>query len=343
MKNAVVTGVTGQDGGYLCELLLGKGYKVFGTYRPLGVRDFWRIEELGVKDHENLRLIPFEATDLRACQDLLEVTTPSEVYNLAGQSSAVTSLAEPVGTAQANGMAALYLLEAIRLLRPSARFLQASSSELFGQAQQVPQVESTPFYPTSPYGVAKLFAHWATVNYREAFGIFGTCGILFNHESPLRGPEFVTRKITNSFARIKLGKQDSVELGNMDAKRDWGYAKDYVFGMWTALQAEESDTFIFATNRMHTVRDFVTMAGSAAGFNLAWKDVAENEVGIDLKSGRTLVRVNPSFYRPLEIHERIGNPEKALRKLGWQPTTNLAQLCEIMVEADIRRNERGSV
>jgi GDPmannose 4,6-dehydratase len=342
MKNAVVTGVTGQDGAYLSELLLNKGYTVFGTYRSSGTRDFWRIKELGIKDHVNLRLLEFEATNLKSCQSLLEITRPSEIYNLAGQSSAVTSLAEPVATAHANGMAALYLLEAIRLLSPSTRFFQAGSSELFGQAQEVPQTESTPFYPTSPYGVAKLFAHWATVNYREAFRIFGACGILFNHESPFRGLEFVTRKITNSFARIKLGKQDSMELGNMDARRDWAYAKDYISGMWAALQAEEADTFIFATNQMHTVREFVTLAANVAGFDIVWEGIAENEIGIDQMSGRTLVRVNRDFYRPLEIHQRIGNPEKAFRKLGWRPTTSLAQLCELMVEADILRNERSA-
>jgi GDPmannose 4,6-dehydratase len=342
MKNAVVTGVTGQDGAYLSELLLNKGYTVFGTYRSSGTQDFWRIEELGITNHANLRLLEFEATDLKACQNLLEETSANELYNLAGQSSAVTALAEPLETAQANGMGAVYLLEAIRKFCPSARFFQAGSSELFGQAHQVPQVESTPFYPTSPYGVAKLFAHWATVNYREAFGIFGTCGILFNHESPLRGSEFVTRKITNSFAKIRLGKQELLELGNLDAKRDWGYAKDYVSGMWTALQADDSDTFIFATNRMHTVRDFVTLAGNAAGFDLAWTGVAETEIGIDRNSGRTLVRVNPDFYRPLEIHQRIGDPEKAFRKLGWQPTTTLDHLCKMMIEADILRNERSS-
>jgi GDPmannose 4,6-dehydratase len=340
MKNAVVTGITGQDAAYLAELLLNKGYSVFGTYRSSSIPDLWRLEELGFKNHVNLHLLEFEATDLQTCRDLMERADPHEVYNLAGQTSAVTALAEPLETAQANGMAAVYLLEAIRKYRCSARFFQAGSSELFGQAQQVPQVETTPFYPTSPYGVAKLFAHWECVNYREAFGIFATSGILFNHESPLRGSEFVTRKITNSFAKMRLGKQDLLELGNLDAKRDWGYAKDFALGMWTALQADESDTFIFATNRMHTVREFVTMAGNAAGFDLAWSGSAENEIGIDRGSGRTLVRVNPSFYRPLEIHQRVGNPEKAFRKLGWQPTTTLAHLCKIMVEADIRRNER---
>jgi GDPmannose 4,6-dehydratase len=342
MKNAVVTGITGQDAAYLAQLLLDKGYLVFGTYRSSGGRDFWRIEELGIRNHANLRLLEFEAVDLRTCQRLLELTRANEIYNLAGQSSAVTSLAEPVGTAQANGMGVLYLLEAIRLFGRSTRFFQAGSSELFGQAQQVPQVESTPFCPTNPYGVSKLFAHWATVNYREAFGIFAASGILFNHESPLRGTEFVTRKITNSFARIKLGKQDSMELGNMNAKRDWGYAKDFTLGMWTAVQADESDTFVFATNQMHTVRDFVTLAGNAAGFDLAWEGIAENEIGIDRKSGRTLVRVNTNLYRPLEIHQRIGNPEKAFRQLNWRPTTSLAQLCQIMVEADILRNEHGA-
>jgi GDPmannose 4,6-dehydratase len=284
--------------------------------------------------------VEFEATDLMACKRLLEMTDPDEVYNLGGQSSAVTSQSEPLETAQANGMAVMFLLETIRLLKPSIRFFQAGSSELFGQAKEIPQIESSPFSPTSPYGVSKLFAHWATVNYREVYGLFGTSGILFNHESPLRGIEFVTRKITNSFARIKLGKQGSMDLGNMDSKRDWGYAKDYVAGMWRALQADESDTFVFGTNQVHTVREFVTLAGNAAGFDLVWQGFAENEVGIDRKSGLALVRVNPKYYRPLEIEQRIGNPAKAFRKLGWRPTTTLEQLCGMMVDADIRRNER---
>jgi GDPmannose 4,6-dehydratase len=294
MKNAVVTRITGQDGAYLSELLLSKGYLVFGTYRPSSSQNYWRVKELGIKNHANLRLLEFEDTDLAACQTLLVVTNACEVYNLAGQSSAVASLAEPVSAA-------------IRQSGRATRFFQAGSSELFGHAQQVPQVESTPLYPTSPYGVAKLFAHWATVNYREVFKVFGTCGIFFNHESPLRGPEFVTRKITDSFAKLRLGKLDSIELGNVDARRDWGYAKDYVSGMWAALQADESDAFVFATNQMHTVRDFVTIAGSAAGFDIEWNGVAKDEIGIDRKSGRTVVRVNPNLYRPLEIHQRIGS------------------------------------
>jgi len=338
MKRAVVTGITGQDAAYLSELLLNKGYLVYGTYRSSSGRDFWRVRELGVSNHENLRLVEFQATDLVACQRLLEMTDADEFYNLGGQSSAVTSRIEPLETAQANGMAVMYLLEAIRLSKPSIRFFQAGSSELFGQAEEVPQVESTSFKPTSPYGVSKLFAHWATVNYRDVYGLFGTSGIFFNHESPLRGIEFVTRKITDSFARIKLGKLSSMDLGNMDSKRDWGYAKDYVLGMWRALQADESDTFVFGTNQAHTVREFATLAGNAAGFDLVWEGCAENEVGIDRESGLALVRVNPKYYRPLEIDQRIGNPAKAFDKLHWRPTTTLDQLCRMMVDADIRRN-----
>lgn len=341
MKNAVVTGITGQDGAYLAELLLKNGYTVTGTYRRSGTRDFWRIDELGIRNHESLRLLEFEASNLHACRQFLENLGPTELYNLAGQSSAVISLDEPVDTAQTNGMATLYLLEAIRLSSPSTRFFQAGSSELFGQAQRVPQLESTPFYPTSPYGVSKLFAHWATVNYREAYGIFATSGILFNHESPLRGLQFVTRKITSSFARIRKGTQQWIEVGNLDAKRDWGYAKEFVFGMWSALQADESDTFIFATNQAHTVRDFVTLAGRAAGFDIEWVGTAESEIGVDAKSGRTLVRVNSTFYRPLEIYQRRGDPAKAFQTLGWKPTTTLAQLCELMVREDILRLERA--
>jgi len=341
MKHAVVTGVTGQDAAYLTELLLKKGYSVFGTYRPSSNRDFWRVKALGVGDHPNLHLVEFEATDLQACRTLFEFTSPDEIYNLAGQTSAVTAAIQPLETALANGMEAVYLLEAIRKFRPAARFFQAGSSELFGEAREVPQVESTPFYPTNPYGVAKLFAHWSTVNYREAFGVFATSGILFNHESPLRGPEFVTRKITSSFARIKLGQQDMLELGNMDASRDWGFARDFVQGMWTSLQVDESDTFIFATNRMHTVREFVSMAASAAGFELAWIGAGVSETGVDRRSGKTLVRVNAGFYRPLEIHRRLGNPEKAFRKLGWRPQTSLQKLCEIMVGADIALIDKG--
>ncbi|QNP49868.1 GDP-mannose 4,6-dehydratase [Diaphorobacter aerolatus] len=341
MTTAIITGITGQDGAYLAELLLGKGYTVFGTYRRTSSVNFWRIDELGIQSHPNLHLVEYDLTDLSASIRLLQTTEASEVYNLAAQSFVGVSFEQPVTTAEITGLGAVNLLEAIRIVNPKIRFYQASTSEMFGKVQEIPQRESTPFYPRSPYGVAKLYAHWMTVNYRESYGIFGSSGILFNHESPLRGREFVTRKITDSLAKIKLGKLEVLELGNMDAKRDWGYAKDYVEGMWRILQAEKPDTYVLATNRTETVRDFVSMAAKAAGFDLKWQGAAESEVGIDVESGKTLVRVNPKFYRPAEVELLIGNPEKAHRELGWKPTTTLEQLCQMMVEADIRRNERG--
>ena len=343
MKNrvAIVTGVTGQDGAYLAELLLAKGYEVFGTYRRTSSVNFWRIEELGIQGHSNLHLVEYDLTDLSASIRLLQTTGATEVYNLAAQSFVGVSFEQPLTTAEITGLGAVNLLEAIRIVNSKIRFYQASTSEMFGKVQEIPQKESTPFYPRSPYGVAKLYAHWMTVNYRESYGIFGASGILFNHESPLRGREFVTRKITDSMAKIKLGKLDVLELGNLDAKRDWGFAKEYVEGMWRILQADVPDTYVLATNRTETVRDFVSMAAKAAGFDLKWEGSAEAEVGIDKASGKTLVRVNPKFYRPAEVELLIGNPEKAFRELGWKPETSLEQLCQMMVEADIRRNEAG--
>ncbi len=339
--SAVVTGVTGQDGAYLAELLLNKGYAVYGTYRRTSSVNLWRIEELGINNHPNLNLVEYDLTDLSASIRLLQTTGVTEVYNLAAQSFVGVSFEQPLTTAEITGLGAVNLLEAIRIVNPKVRFYQASTSEMFGKVQSIPQTESTPFYPRSPYGVAKLYAHWMTVNYRESYGIFGTSGILFNHESPLRGREFVTRKITDSLAKIKLGQLDVLELGNLDAKRDWGYAKDYVDAMWRMLQVDTPDTYVVATNRTTPVRDFVTMAGQAAGFDLQWQGSGESEVGIDRASGRALVKVNPRFYRPAEVDLLIGNPEKAKRELGWEPTTPLEQLCQMMVEADIRRNERG--
>jgi GDPmannose 4,6-dehydratase len=233
------------------------------------------------------------------------------------------------------------LLEAIRIVNPEIRFYQASTSEMFGKVQAIPQKEDTPFYPRSPYGVAKLYAHWMTINYRESYGIFGASGILFNHESPLRGQEFVTRKITNSVARIKLDKQNVLELGNMDAKRDWGYAKDYVDGMWRMLQTDEPDTYVLATNRTETVRDFVSLAFKAAEIDIEWQGQGEAEEAIDIATGKVVVQVNPRFYRPAEVELLIGDPTKAREKLGWEPTTTLEELCQMMVEADLRRNKIG--
>ncbi len=342
MKKAIITGITGQDGAYLIQLLLEKGYTVYGTFRRTSSVNFWRIEELGVDKHPNLHLVEYDITDLSASVRLLKTTGTTEVYNLAAQSFVGVSFELPITTAEITGIGPFNLLEAIRIVNPEIRFYQASTSEMFGKVQAIPQVESTPFYPRSPYGVAKLYAHWMTINYRESYGIFGSSGILFNHESPLRGREFVTRKITDSMAKIKLGKLDMLELGNMDAKRDWGFAKEYVEGMWRMLQADKPDTYVLATNRTETVRDYVSMAAKAAGFELAWEGVAEHEIGIDTKTNKTLVRVNPKFYRPAEVELLIGSPEKAKRELGWEPKTTLEQLCQMMVEADIRRNEVGS-
>jgi GDPmannose 4,6-dehydratase len=271
----------------------------------------------------------------------MQKVQPDEVYNLAAQSFVGVSFEQPTTTAQITGLGALNLLEALRLVNPKIRFYQASTSEMFGKVQAVPQVEETPFYPRSPYGVAKLYAHWMTVNYRESYGIFGASGILFNHESPLRGREFVTRKITDAVAKIKLGKLDCLELGNIDAKRDWGFAKDYVDGMWRMLQADEPDTFVLATNRTVTVRDFVRMAFQGVGISVDFKGTAEGETAVDMAMGRTVMRVNPKFYRPAEVELLIGNPAKAKAKLGWEPTCNLEQLCAMMVEADLRRNTAG--
>ncbi|KWF23621.1 GDP-mannose 4,6-dehydratase [Burkholderia ubonensis] len=340
-KIAIVTGVTGQDGAYLAELLLEKGYVVHGTYRRTSSVNFWRIEELGIDQHPNLHLVEYDLTDLSASIRLLQQTGATEVYNLAAQSFVGVSFDQPVTTAEITGIGPLNLLEAIRIVNPAIRFYQASTSEMFGKVQAVPQIESTPFYPRSPYGVAKLYAHWITINYRESYGIFGCSGILFNHESPLRGREFVTRKITDSVAKIKLGMLDVLELGNLDAKRDWGFAKEYVEGMWLMLQADKPDTYVLATNRTETVRDFVTMAFKAAGMQIAWKGEAEHEIGIDEATGKILVRINPKYYRPAEVDLLIGNPEKAKSELGWQPQTTLEQLCAMMVEADLRRNEQG--
>ncbi|MYM29921.1 GDP-mannose 4,6-dehydratase [Duganella sp. CY15W] len=340
-KKALITGITGQDGAYLAELLLEKGYAVTGTYRRTSSVNFWRIEELGIQSHPNLTLVEYDLTDLSSSIRLMQSVQPDEVYNLAAQSFVGVSFEQPVTTAEITGVGPVNLLEAIRIVNPKIRFYQASTSEMFGKVQAVPQKEDTPFYPRSPYGVAKLYAHWMTVNYRESYGIFGSSGILFNHESPLRGREFVTRKITDSVAKIHLGKLDVLELGNLDAKRDWGFAKEYVEGMWRILQADQPDTYVLATNRTETVRDFVSMAFKAIDVSLAWSGTADNEIGTCKKTGKVLVRVNPKFYRPAEVELLIGDPAKATTELGWKPSTTLEQLCQMMVEADLRRNQAG--
>lgn len=342
MKKAIVTGVTGQDGAYLAQLLLEKGYAVYGTYRRTSSVNFWRVEELGIQSHPKLHLVEYDLTDLGSSLALVNKVEPDEIYNLAAQSFVGVSFEQPSTTAQITGVGALNLLEAIRLSNRQIRFYQASTSEMFGKVQAIPQVEETPFYPRSPYGVAKLYAHWMTVNYRESYGIFGSSGILFNHESPLRGREFVTRKISDSVAKIALGKLDCLELGNLDAKRDWGFAKEYVEGMWRMLQHDEPDTFVLATNRTETVRDFVAMAFKAANISVEFRGSGLDEVAIDSSTGKIVTRINPAFHRPAEVDLLIGNPAKARTKLGWEAKTSLEELCAMMVRADIVRNERGA-
>lgn len=341
MKTVIITGITGQDGAYLAELLLQKGCKVYGTYRRTSSVNFWRLEELGIAQHPNLHLVEFDLTDLSNCIRLLSSSEATEIYNLAAQSFVGVSFEQPITTAEITGVGAVNLLETIRIVNPKVRFYQASTSEMFGKVQAVPQKEDTPFYPRSPYGVAKLYAHWMTINYRESYGIFAASGLLFNHESPLRGVEFVTRKITDSLAKIRLGKLDVLELGNMDASRDWGYAKEYVDGMWRMLQVEQADCYVLATSRTESVRTFVAMAANAAGFELEFRGSGDSEVAVDRSSGRTLVRVNPKLYRPAEVELLVGDSSKARRELGWTPSTTLEQLCNMMVAADLRRNELG--
>lgn len=348
-KIALVTGVTGQDGAYLTQLLLENGYQVFGTFRRTSSVNFWRLDSLGLTHHPNLHLVEFDLTDLGSTMALVQRTQPDEIYNLAAQSFVGVSFDQPSTTAQITGIGALHLLEAIRHINRKIKFYQASTSEMFGKVQAIPQIESTAFYPRSPYGVAKLYAHWMTVNYRESYDIFGASGILFNHESPLRGQEFVTRKITDSVAKLALGKLNILELGNLDAKRDWGFAKDYVAGMYAMLQVATPDTFVLATNRTETVRDFICLAFKRVGVTLEFTGVGEAEQGhiasnsgiYPFKTGQGVVRVNPKFYRPAEVELLIGDASKAKAVLGWQATTTLESLCAMMVDADIERNKIG--
>ncbi len=310
-KTAIITGITGQDGAYLAELLLDKGYHVVGTFRRVVSTNFWRIEDLGIRNHPNLTLSELDLTDMGAMIRLIQEVEPDEIFNLAAQSFVGISFDQPHTTAQITGVGALYLLEAIRIINPKIKFYQASTSEMFGKVQEIPQRESTPFYPRSPYGVAKLYAHWMTINYRESYDIFGASGILFNHESPLRGLEFVTRKITDGVAKIRAGKLDCLELGNLDAKRDWGYAKEYVDGMWRMLQADQPETYVLSTGRTESVRDFVEMAFKAADIELRFEGEGENEVAIEAESNQTRVRVSPKYYRPAEVDLLIGDAGKA--------------------------------
>jgi GDPmannose 4,6-dehydratase len=342
MKKALITGITGQDAAYLAEFLLEKGYEVYGTYRRTSSTNFWRIEELGIENHPNLKLLEYDLIDLSSAYRIINDVEPDEIYNLAAQSFVGVSFTQPIATANITGVGVLNLLEAIRTINPKIKFYQASTSEMFGKVHAIPQNEQTPFHPRSPYGVAKVFAHWTTLNYQESYGLFASSGILFNHESPLRGKEFVTRKITDTVAKIHLGKQDVLELGNIDAKRDWGFAKEYVDGMYRMLQADKPDTFVLATNQTQTVRDFVSLAFKAIDTDITWEGKNENEKGIDAKTGKVLIKINPKFYRPAEVDLLIGDASKANEILGWKPKTTLEELCDMMIKKDIERNINGS-
>jgi GDPmannose 4,6-dehydratase len=341
-KTALITGITGQDGAYLAEHLLGLGYRVVGTFRRTSSVNFWRLAELGVESHEHLELVEHDVTDAGSSMRLLDEHEPQEIYNLAAQSFVAVSFKQPMTTAQITAVGTLHMLEAIRVCNPKIRFYQASSSEMYGEVAATPQDEETPFHPRSPYAVAKLFAHWATINYREAYGIFAVSGILFNHESPLRGWEFVTRKITDAVARIRLGQLDTLELGNLDAVRDWGFAREYVQGMERMLQHKTPETFVLATGRNSSVRDFVRAAFAAADLKLEWRGKGVEELGVDSGSGKVRVTVNEQFFRPAEVDTLLGNYGKAKAALGWQPKTTVEQLAGMMVEADLRRRQRGA-
>lgn len=336
MAIALVTGISGQDGAYLARHLLDRGWEVLGTRRRSGTSSLWRLEELGLLGHPRLTLGELDLADLPAAVRLLREHRPSVVFNLAALSFVGGSFAQPIATTETNAIGPLHLLEAILLVDPSIRFYQASTSEMFGKAQQVPQTESTPFWPRSPYGFAKLLAHWATVNYREARGLFACSGILFNHESPLRGSEFVTRKLTLAAARAARGIQEDVELGNLDARRDWGFAGDYVEGMAAMLAADQPTDYVLATGRTATVRDFAGLAFAAAGLPLTWSGKGHAEVGHDT-AGRVRVRVSSAHFRPAEVDLLVGSPALATQRLGWVPRVGLNELCSMMVEADLRR------
>lgn len=340
-KIALVTGATGQDGAYLSRYLVDLGYKVFGAYRRAASTNLWRLGELKLLDEANFSLIELDITDPVSCINAIKVAKPSEIYNLAAQSFVGASFKEPLHTSYASGIAVLNLLEAIRLSDKSIKFYQAGTSEMFGKVQTIPQNESTPFYPRSPYGVAKLYGHFMSINYRESYDIFAACGILFNHESPLRGLEFVTRKITNSATKIALGKLDYLELGNLEAKRDWGFAKDYVEGMHAMLQAPKADTFVLASGITTTVRDFVKMSFEALDIALVFEGEGVNEVARDKKTGKVVVKVNPEFFRPAEVDLLIGDASKAKEQLNWSAKTNLNELCAMMVKADLERAKNG--
>ena len=336
MKRALITGVNGQDGSYLAELLLEKGYKVYGLMRRKSSVDYGNVDH--IKD--KIEFIYADMADVVSLANAMRISQADEVYNLAAQSFVGTSWEQPVATAEIDGIGALNMLEAIRIIKPNAKFYQASTSEMYGLVQAIPQNEDTPFYPRSPYGVAKLYGHWITKNYRESYDMYACSGILFNHESERRGKEFVTRKITDAVARIKLGVQDVLELGNLDAKRDWGHAKDYVKAMWLMLQQDEADDYVIATNETRTVREFVERTFMYVGIEIIWEGSEVNEIGKDKATGKTVVKINPDFFRPAEVDILIGDPNKAETKLGWKREIPLVELVERMIKNDLMLVEK---
>lgn len=331
MKNALITGICGQDGSYLAELLLEKGYKVYGLMRRKAVVDYGNVEH--IKD--KLHLIYADMTDMASLVNAMRISDADEVYNLAAQSFVATSWEQPLATAQIDALGVTNMLEAIRIVKPSCRFYQASTSEMFGLVQEIPQKETTPFYPRSPYGVAKVYGHWITKNYRESYGMYACSGILFNHESERRGKEFVTRKITNAVARIKQGVLEYVELGNLDSKRDWGHSKDYVYAMWLMLQQETPDDYVIATNETRTVREFVEKAFEKVGITVEWSGAGVEEVGRDAATGKVIVKVNKEFFRPAEVDILLGDPTKAESRLGWKREISFDELVGRMIDTDM--------
>ncbi|SEW07732.1 GDP-mannose 4,6-dehydratase [[Clostridium] fimetarium] len=332
MKNALITGITGQDGSYLAELLLEKGYNVYGIMRRKSEVTYGNVEHIKEKIH----FIYADMTDPISLISAMKISQPDEVYNLAAQSFVATSWDTPLGTADIDALGVTNMLEAIRIVKPEARFYQASTSEMFGLVQAIPQSETTPFYPRSPYGVAKLYGHWITKNYRESYNMYACSGILFNHESERRGKEFVTRKITDAVSRIKQNVQDHIELGNMDAKRDWGHSKDYVNAMWLMLQQETPDDYVIATNETRTVREFVEIAFRCVDIEVEWSGEGINEIGKDKATGKEIVKINPQFFRPAEVEILIGDPAKADTNLGWEREIPFAELVERMVKNDMK-------
>jgi GDPmannose 4,6-dehydratase len=337
VTTALIIGVSGQDGAYLAKFLLTNGYEVFGAHRRSSTLNLWRLDELGIREHPKLKLVVHDLTDATSCIRVLEAARPREVYNLGAQSFVAASFDQPRTTTEITGVGALNVLEAIRIVDRGIRFYQASSAEMYGLVQQVPQTEQTPFYPRSPYAIAKLYAHWMAINYRESYGLFASCGILFNHESPLRGADFVTRKISDGVAGFALGEPGPIYLGNLNAQRDWGYAPEYVAGMWQMLQMSEPDTFVFATNQTNSVRSFVEWAFEAVNVGIEWVGQGSDEKGVCRETGRVLVEVSPEFYRPAEVDTLIGDASKAERIMGWRPETPVRDVCAKMVAADIQR------